>query len=40
MRALTYHGPYKVSVDNMPDPVLQASDDITPESDGNGNMWF
>lgn len=28
MRALTYHGPHKVSVDNAPDPVLQAADDI------------
>jgi threonine dehydrogenase-like Zn-dependent dehydrogenase len=28
MRALSYHGPYKVSVDNVPDPGLQARDDI------------
>lgn len=28
MRALTYHGPFKVSVDSVPDPVLQESDDI------------
>ncbi|MGK9174363.1 glutathione-dependent formaldehyde dehydrogenase [Yokenella regensburgei] len=28
MKALTYHGPHKVSVDNMPDPGLEASDDI------------
>lgn len=28
MRALTYHGPHNVSVDNMPDPILHASDDI------------
>ncbi|HBT15037.1 MAG TPA: glutathione-dependent formaldehyde dehydrogenase, partial [Erwinia persicina] len=28
MRALTYHGPHKVSVDNAPGPVLQAADDI------------
>jgi len=28
MKALTYHGAYKVQVDNVPDPVLQAADDI------------
>lgn len=28
MRALTYHGPHKVSVDNMPDPIIEAADDI------------
>lgn len=28
MKALTYHGPHKVSVDNMPDPGLEAADDI------------
>lgn len=28
MKALTYHGPHKVSVDNMPDPGLEADDDI------------
>lgn len=28
MRALTYHGAHKVSVDNMPDPIIEASDDI------------
>ncbi|MEN4981161.1 zinc-dependent alcohol dehydrogenase [Erwinia billingiae] len=28
MKALTYHGPHKVSVDTMPDPELQAPDDI------------
>lgn len=28
MKALTYHGAHKVSVDNRPDPVIQASDDI------------
>jgi threonine dehydrogenase-like Zn-dependent dehydrogenase len=28
MRALTYHGTHRVSVDNVPDPVLQAPDDI------------
>jgi len=28
MRALTYHGSHKVSVDNHPDPVIQAADDI------------
>lgn len=28
MKALTYHGPHKVSVDTMPDPEIQASDDI------------
>jgi len=28
MKALTYHGPHKVSVDTMPDPTIEASDDI------------
>ncbi|PVZ20547.1 MULTISPECIES: zinc-dependent alcohol dehydrogenase [unclassified Pseudomonas] len=28
MRALTYHGPHKVQVDNVPEPVLEADDDI------------
>lgn len=28
MKALTYHGPHKVSVDNMPDPSIEAGDDI------------
>lgn len=28
MKALTYHGAHKVSVDNHPDPVIEASDDI------------
>lgn len=28
MRALTYHGAHKVSVDNRPDPVIESSDDI------------
>lgn len=28
MKALTYHGPHHVSVDNQPDPGLQAADDI------------
>lgn len=28
MRALTYHGSHKVSVDNHPDPIIQAADDI------------
>ncbi|PUA29885.1 MAG: glutathione-dependent formaldehyde dehydrogenase [Cellvibrio sp. 79] len=28
MRALTYHGTHDVRVDNMPDPVIQDSDDI------------
>lgn len=28
MKALTYHGPHHVSVDNMPDPGLEATDDI------------
>lgn len=28
MKALTYHGPYKVSVDTTPDPVIQEPDDI------------
>lgn len=28
MKALTYHGPHHVSVDNMPDPALEAADDI------------
>ncbi|WP_318373529.1 zinc-dependent alcohol dehydrogenase [Enterobacter sp.] len=28
MKALTYHGPHKVSVDTMPDPSIEASDDI------------
>jgi len=28
MRALTYHGSNDVRVDNMPDPILQESDDI------------
>lgn len=28
MKALTYHGPHKVSVDSMPDPTLEAADDI------------
>lgn len=28
MKALTYHGPHRVSVDNVPDPVIEAQDDI------------
>ncbi|NIY46615.1 zinc-dependent alcohol dehydrogenase [Cedecea colo] len=28
MKALTYHGPKHVSVDNMPDPIIEAPDDI------------
>ena len=28
MKALTYHGPHHVSVDTMPDPTLEAPDDI------------
>lgn len=28
MKALTYHGPFKVSVDSAPDPVIQQPDDI------------
>lgn len=28
MRALTYHGSHDVRVDNVPDPVLEAADDI------------
>lgn len=28
MKALTYHGPHKVSVDNVADPGLEAADDI------------
>ncbi|PDO89024.1 zinc-dependent alcohol dehydrogenase [Kosakonia pseudosacchari] len=28
MRALTYHGAHKVSVDNRPDPIIESSDDI------------
>lgn len=28
MKALTYHGPHNVSVDTMPDPGLEAPDDI------------
>ena len=28
MRALTYHGAKDVRVDNVPDPQLQAKDDI------------
>ncbi|MEZ3498413.1 zinc-dependent alcohol dehydrogenase [Pantoea sp. KPR_PJ] len=28
MRALTYHGPHKVRVETVPDPVLQEPDDI------------
>jgi threonine dehydrogenase-like Zn-dependent dehydrogenase len=28
MKALTYHGPHHVSVDTMPDPALEAPDDI------------
>lgn len=28
MRALTYHGPHKVRVETVPDPVLQEADDI------------
>lgn len=28
MRALTYHGSNDVRVDNMPDPIIQESDDI------------
>ncbi|KNC09316.1 alcohol dehydrogenase [Klebsiella sp. RIT-PI-d] len=28
MKALTYHGPHKVSVDTHPDPIIEASDDI------------
>lgn len=28
MKALTYHGPHHVSVDNVPDPTIEAQDDI------------
>lgn len=28
MKALTYHGPHRVSVDNVPDPTIEAQDDI------------
>lgn len=28
MKALTYHGPHRVSVDNVPDPIIEAQDDI------------
>jgi len=28
MKALTYHGPHKVRVETVPDPVLQEADDI------------
>nr|WP_314687567.1 zinc-dependent alcohol dehydrogenase [uncultured Pantoea sp.] len=28
MKALTYHGPHKVRVETVPDPILQAPDDI------------
>lgn len=28
MRALTYHGPHRVRVETVPDPILQAPDDI------------
>ncbi len=28
MKALTYHGAYSVQVDNVPDPVIEAPDDI------------
>lgn len=28
MRALTYHGPHRVRVETVPDPILQATDDI------------
>lgn len=28
MKALTYHGPHRVKVDNVPDPGLEAADDI------------
>lgn len=28
MKALTYHGPYSVSVDTHPEPGIEASDDI------------
>ena len=28
MKALTYHGPHHVSVDNMPDPCIEEPDDI------------
>ena len=28
MKALTYHGPHHVSVDSVPDPGLEAPDDI------------
>lgn len=28
MKALTYHGAYRVQVDNVPDPTIQAPDDI------------
>lgn len=28
MRALTYHGSYDVRVDSVPDPIIQAADDI------------
>jgi threonine dehydrogenase-like Zn-dependent dehydrogenase len=28
MKALTYHGAHKVQVDNVPDPTIQAPDDV------------
>ena len=28
MKALTYHGPHHVRVDNVPDPVIEQPDDI------------
>ncbi|WP_256743312.1 alcohol dehydrogenase catalytic domain-containing protein, partial [Cronobacter sakazakii] len=28
MKALTYHGPHNVKVENVPDPIIEAQDDI------------
>lgn len=28
MKALTYHGPHNVKVENVPDPIIEAQEDI------------
>ncbi|MBU5567804.1 hypothetical protein KQJ25_37285, partial [Escherichia sp. S69_ASV_4] len=32
MKALTYHGPHHVQVENVPDPGIEQADDIIPVS--------
>mgnify|MGYP000514886997 CR=1 FL=1 len=38
MKALTYHGPHHVQVENVPDPGIEQADDIILRSYGNGDL--